>query len=133
MLINLNNMLIFFSKRALGMLINDMLINKKTCIYRVMRNDCPVRMCIIKNERKVNEYMFFFISISFISIPEARFEKKISILFKLISILPRLRLKKNRKWYFFERKIQSLIWKKKINNMFLSFLNVIMKIMFVSS
>ena len=40
------------------------------------------------------DYMFFFISISFISIPEARFEKKISILSKLISILPRLRLKK---------------------------------------
>ena len=31
MLINLDNMLIFFSKRASGMLINDMLI-KKTCI-----------------------------------------------------------------------------------------------------
>ena len=35
MLINLDNMLIFFSKRASGMLINDMLIEKKKHVYKV--------------------------------------------------------------------------------------------------
>ena len=37
MLINLSNMLIFFSKRASGMLINDMLIKKK---YVVIKETC---------------------------------------------------------------------------------------------
>ena len=54
----------------------------------------------------MNKYMFFFISISFISIPEARFEKKISIAPKFISIWPRLRLDKNQKIFLENKKIR---------------------------
>ena len=63
MLINLDNMLIFFSKRASGMLINDMLIKKHVCFNMIL----------------ISAQYMFFISMDFISMAKIEFEKKISM------------------------------------------------------